>query len=350
MASLHRHLTDPDGHDRLAFRADCPRCRARLHGRLDPRVLSPRGEAAAAAGLAAATTLLCSAAALGDSRHPSPGPRAPETPPAVVVDPPGAHAHADVPTPQPRDDEPPPGPVRPAPSPAAGGPPPAELEPAPTVEPAAPPRPEPPAPADPPPAAPAPAQQTPAPTPTAPSPSPPNEPAAARRDDAHTPRPPRTQSRRANANLDQARGDAPSNRRPATEPPRSAPVTPATRPPANDAAAAEQPDALGEPVRHTAADTDGARGRERRPTSVHAAPSSRTAEPAAKAGAPSRERGTHVVRPGECLWTIAERRLGPSASAAQVAAHVDELWRLNAARIGTGNPNLIHAGQTLQLP
>ena len=46
----------------------------------------------------------------------------------------------------------------------------------------------------------------------------------------------------------------------------------------------------------------------------------------------------------------AERRLGPSASAAQVAALVDELWRLNAARIGTGNPNLIHAGQTLQLP
>jgi Tfp pilus assembly protein FimV len=57
-----------------------------------------------------------------------------------------------------------------------------------------------------------------------------------------------------------------------------------------------------------------------------------------------------VVEPGECLWTIAERQLGGGASDASVAAVVDELWRLNAERIGTGDPNLIHAGQTLKLP
>jgi hypothetical protein len=349
MASLHRHLTDP-GHDRLAFRADCPRCRTRLHGRLDPRLLSPRGEAAAAAGLAAATTLLSSAAALADSQHPSPDARAPQTPPAVVVDPPGARAHVDAPTPQPRDDAPPPGPARTAPSPPADGTPPAELEPTPTDEPSAPARTEPPAPADPRPAAPAPAEQTPAPTPipAAPATSPPNEPAAARRDNAHTPPPSWTPSRRANANIDQAGDDAPSNRWPATQTPRSAPVAPATRPLAYDARAAEQPASPGEPARHTGPATERARGRDRRPASAHEA-SPRTAEPAT-AGAASGEQSAHVVRPGECLWTIAERRLGPSATAAKVAALVDELWRLNAARIGTGDPNLIHAGQTLKLP
>jgi hypothetical protein len=57
-----------------------------------------------------------------------------------------------------------------------------------------------------------------------------------------------------------------------------------------------------------------------------------------------------VVKIGECLWMFAERELGPFASDTRVAALVDELWRLNADRIGTGNPNLIHAGQELRLP
>jgi hypothetical protein len=57
-----------------------------------------------------------------------------------------------------------------------------------------------------------------------------------------------------------------------------------------------------------------------------------------------------VVGPGECLWTIAERQLGRGASHARVAALVDELWRLNADRIGTGDPNLIYSGQELRLP
>jgi hypothetical protein len=42
--------------------------------------------------------------------------------------------------------------------------------------------------------------------------------------------------------------------------------------------------------------------------------------------------------------------LGPDASQARVAALVDRIWALNAARIGTGSPDLIRAGQVLSLP
>jgi hypothetical protein len=34
---------------------------------------------------------------------------------------------------------------------------------------------------------------------------------------------------------------------------------------------------------------------------------------------------------------------------AEVEAEVARLWRLNAARIGTGDPNLIYAGTALRL-
>ena len=58
----------------------------------------------------------------------------------------------------------------------------------------------------------------------------------------------------------------------------------------------------------------------------------------------------HVVQSGECLWTIAEDLLGANASPAEIAAMVDKLWSLNAERIGTGNPSLIHVGDRLVLP
>src|SRR5918996_3684936 len=90
MASLHRHLTDRDGHDRLSFRADCPRCRARLEGHLpDGRLLSPRSEAAAAAGLLAASALLPAAGAVAKKPEALGVPQ-PAAPPAVIVDDPGA--------------------------------------------------------------------------------------------------------------------------------------------------------------------------------------------------------------------------------------------------------------------
>jgi hypothetical protein len=58
----------------------------------------------------------------------------------------------------------------------------------------------------------------------------------------------------------------------------------------------------------------------------------------------------HVVKPGESLWSIAQGLLGPDASPAQIAATVEQLWSLNAARIGTGDPDLLMVGTELRLP
>lgn len=58
---------------------------------------------------------------------------------------------------------------------------------------------------------------------------------------------------------------------------------------------------------------------------------------------------THVVERGQSLWVIAQGVVGQPASIAQVAFEVGRLWQLNAARIGTGNPDLIFPGQELRL-
>jgi LysM domain len=57
----------------------------------------------------------------------------------------------------------------------------------------------------------------------------------------------------------------------------------------------------------------------------------------------------HTVRPGESLWSIAEARLGPDASATRIAAEVARLWELNRDRIPSGDPDLIAVGQELRL-
>ena len=70
------------------------------------------------------------------------------------------------------------------------------------------------------------------------------------------------------------------------------------------------------------------------------APLVRPAAPAGPSG------GTGVtVRPGDSLWTIAAHHLGPSATNEQIYYEVAKLWRLNAHRIGTGDPSLIFPGQ-----
>jgi hypothetical protein len=58
---------------------------------------------------------------------------------------------------------------------------------------------------------------------------------------------------------------------------------------------------------------------------------------------------SHVVQPGQSLWTIAEDLLRAPSSVGQVAFEVGRLWQLNAGRIGTGDPDLIYAGQYLRL-
>lgn len=76
--------------------------------------------------------------------------------------------------------------------------------------------------------------------------------------------------------------------------------------------------------------------------------------PAAVAGSggvspPLRGRSSYTVRPGDCLWSIAEALLPGAAGNEEIAAEVARLWRLNAERIGTGDPNVILAGTQLAL-
>jgi LysM domain len=73
-------------------------------------------------------------------------------------------------------------------------------------------------------------------------------------------------------------------------------------------------------------------------------PPAEPAEPGALAG-----RHVHVVRPGESLWSIATALLPLGADNAEISAEVHRLWRLNAARIGTGDPDLILVGTRLRL-
>jgi hypothetical protein len=56
-----------------------------------------------------------------------------------------------------------------------------------------------------------------------------------------------------------------------------------------------------------------------------------------------------VVRAGDSLWTLAARRLGPGASAAEIAVAWPRLYAANRAVIGT-DPDLIHPGQRLVPP
>jgi hypothetical protein len=57
----------------------------------------------------------------------------------------------------------------------------------------------------------------------------------------------------------------------------------------------------------------------------------------------------HVVRRGESLWSIATDLLGRGTAPARIAREVQRLWKLNVARIGTGNPDLLMIGTRLRL-
>ena len=60
--------------------------------------------------------------------------------------------------------------------------------------------------------------------------------------------------------------------------------------------------------------------------------------------------GWITVRSGDSLWRIAGRVLGADVGNAQIEREVVAIWDANAARIGTGDPNLIFPGQRIHLP
>lgn len=57
----------------------------------------------------------------------------------------------------------------------------------------------------------------------------------------------------------------------------------------------------------------------------------------------------YVVQRGDCLWSIAARRLGPGATSPTIDAAWRSIYAANRAAIGD-DPNLIHPGLTLTLP
>jgi hypothetical protein len=56
-----------------------------------------------------------------------------------------------------------------------------------------------------------------------------------------------------------------------------------------------------------------------------------------------------VVAPGDSLWSISERQLGPGATGPQIARGVDRIYALNRDLIGA-DPDLIFVGQRFALP
>lgn len=77
--------------------------------------------------------------------------------------------------------------------------------------------------------------------------------------------------------------------------------------------------------------------------------------PQAPAAAPAAHARVHTVRVGDCLWHLAETRLGVEAGRADdpdtaaVAAYVARLWAANRDVVGA-DPDLLQPGQHLRLP
>jgi nucleoid-associated protein YgaU len=85
--------------------------------------------------------------------------------------------------------------------------------------------------------------------------------------------------------------------------------------------------------------------RQARAAPVAARPSGGSRTPPARPA----QGGLHLVQAGDTLWSLAAARLGPGASAAQIAHEVDRLWSLNRDRIASGDPDLIRVGERLRL-
>jgi hypothetical protein len=345
--SLNAHLTAARAeHGRLGFHPDCPRCRAqRLAGGLGGDwLVSRRTQAGLAVGLVAFSAV----AAPASAQVPDAGQE--QEVPAGGGEPPGLQPDLDPGGADTFDYE-----TAPVPGgPQAGGEedegqgPPVDTDP--TFDPEAPVPPEEPAPpAEPPPAS------TPAPPPAAPAPAPaPPDPPS-----APAPPPP-----------------------PAPEPPAQSPDWPATQTPA---AEVERPAPKSE-VRHTPRERRALERRVEAPQAAERQPAIGTApappavsrtpvvQPAAASSPPSTAEASelappstapvsqpgespadpirgrsYTVRPGDSLWSIARRLLGPGATAGEIAREVNRLWELNRDRIGTGDRNLLRVGTVIEL-
>lgn len=136
---------------------------------------------------------------------------------------------------------------------------------------------------------------------------------------------------------------------PANAPPSAAPVEnqPLSAPPAaGSEPAAQRPPEAQAPTSGLATPEPVAPRQPEAPT-----PQQPPAVPAERHGSGASLAGHHfhTVAPGECLWSIAAALLPVGASNAQIAAEVRSLWKLNASRIGTGDPDLLMAGTRLVL-
>ena len=81
------------------------------------------------------------------------------------------------------------------------------------------------------------------------------------------------------------------------------------------------------------------------PSTAPAASTPATA-PTVRHGAPA---GSVVVRPGDSLWALAARDLGPHAAPVRVAQEWPRWWAANRGVIGD-DPDLIHPGTVLDRP
>ncbi len=87
------------------------------------------------------------------------------------------------------------------------------------------------------------------------------------------------------------------------------------------------------------------------PTDLHpSGDDARGAEPASPPEpGPVGDGEEYVVVPGDCLWAIAARRLGPSATNSAVDSAWREIYARNRTAVGD-DPDLVHPGLVLTLP
>ena len=75
----------------------------------------------------------------------------------------------------------------------------------------------------------------------------------------------------------------------------------------------------------------------------------RASQTSTPSSAAQQQRQWVTVAPGDCLWHLAARRLGPAASAAQIDAEWRRWYAANRDRVGP-DPDLVLAGQRLVVP